>query len=170
MSALFYGSGSNHFKIEPVPKIRFLCSYIIKIVFQLCSAQCTVMRFDHFCPMQLYGSCDFQLWIDFESNFIFPSHLGREMKTAFDIFLPFQHDWYRSVNFRSNFCYHLDQNMNEIIFQILPYNLKWVSRDIIFSYLRHFRSFWQKSKHNIVRFLVQMRTRKFASEIYWPLR
>ena len=80
-------------KLNQYKKFAFyVCSYIIKIVFQLCSAQCTVMRFDHFCPMQLYGSCDFQLWIDFESNFIFPSHLGREMKTAFDIFLPFQHD------------------------------------------------------------------------------
>ena len=27
----------------------------------------------------------------------------------------------------------------------------------------------QKSKTNFVRFLVQMRTRKFAYEIYWPL-
>ena len=28
----------------------------------------------------------------------------------------------------------------------------------------------QKSKNNFVRFLVQMRTRKFASEIYSPLQ
>ena len=39
-----------------------------------------------------------------------------------------------------------------------------------FFYLTHFRSLRQKSKNNFVRFLVQMRTRKFASEIYWPLQ
>ena len=36
-------------------------------------------------------------------------------------------------------------------------------------WLSYFRSLWQKSKNNFVRFLVQMRTRKFAFEIYWPL-
>ena len=35
--------------------------------------------------------------------------------------------------------------------------------------LTHFRSLGQKSKNNFVWFLVQMRTRKFAFEIYWPL-
>ena len=35
--------------------------------------------------------------------------------------------------------------------------------------MTHFRSLGQKSKNNFVRFLVQMRTRKFAFEIYWPL-
>ena len=35
--------------------------------------------------------------------------------------------------------------------------------------MNHFRSLGQKLKHNFVRFLVQMRTRKFAFEIYWPL-
>ena len=40
----------------------------------------------------------------------------------------------------------------------------------LFNKQRHyFRSLMQKSKNNKVRFLVQMRTRKFASEIYWPL-
>ena len=34
----------------------------------------------------------------------------------------------------------------------------------------HFRSLGQKSKNNFVRFLVQMRTRKFAFDIYWPLQ
>ena len=33
----------------------------------------------------------------------------------------------------------------------------------------HFLSLGQKSKNNFVSFLVQMRTRKFASEIYWSL-
>ena len=36
-------------------------------------------------------------------------------------------------------------------------------------YLAHFRSLGQKSKNNFVGFLVQMRTRNFAFEIYWPL-
>ena len=37
-------------KLNQYQKFAFyVCSYIIKIVFQLCSAQCTVMRFDHFC-------------------------------------------------------------------------------------------------------------------------
>ena len=41
---------------------------------------------------------------------------------------------------------------------------------IIIFYLTHFRSLGQKSKNNFVRvFLVQMSTRKFAFEIYWPL-
>ena len=35
--------------------------------------------------------------------------------------------------------------------------------------LIHFKRLGQKSKNNFVRFLVQMRTRKFAFEIYWPL-
>ena len=39
----------------------------------------------------------------------------------------------------------------------------------IFFYLTYFRSLGQKSKNNFVLFLVQVRTRKFASEIYWPL-
>ena len=38
-----------------------------------------------------------------------------------------------------------------------------------FFYLNHFRTLGQKSKNNFVCLLVQMRTRKFASEIYWPL-
>ena len=38
-----------------------------------------------------------------------------------------------------------------------------------FLYLTHFRASGQKSKNDFVRFLVQMRTRKFAFEIYWPL-
>ena len=37
-----------------------------------------------------------------------------------------------------------------------------------FIYLTHFRSLRQKSKSNFVRVLVQMRTRKFASEIHRP--
>ena len=36
-------------------------------------------------------------------------------------------------------------------------------------YLTHFRSLGQKSKNNFVRFWVQMRTRKIAFEIFWPL-
>ena len=36
-------------------------------------------------------------------------------------------------------------------------------------YLIHCKSLGQTSKNNFVRFLVQTRTRKFASEIYWPL-
>ena len=39
----------------------------------------------------------------------------------------------------------------------------------LFSHLTHFRSLGQKSKKKIVRFLIQMRIRKFAFEIYWPL-
>ena len=35
--------------------------------------------------------------------------------------------------------------------------------------MAHFRSLWQKSKNNFVPFLVQMRTRKFAFEVSWPL-
>ena len=35
--------------------------------------------------------------------------------------------------------------------------------------MTHFTSLGQKSKNNLVQVLVQMRTRKFASEIYWPL-
>ena len=38
-----------------------------------------------------------------------------------------------------------------------------------FFYLTHFRSLRQKSKNNFVRFLVQMRLRKFAFEIHWTL-
>ena len=38
-----------------------------------------------------------------------------------------------------------------------------------FFHLIHFRSLGQKSKNNFVQFLVQMRTRKFAFETYWPL-
>ena len=33
-------------------------------------------------------------------------------------------------------------------------------------YLKYFRSLGQKSKNDFINFLVQMRTRKFASEIY----
>ena len=36
-------------------------------------------------------------------------------------------------------------------------------------YLTHFRSLGQESKNNFILFRVQMRTRKFASEIYWLL-
>ena len=39
----------------------------------------------------------------------------------------------------------------------------------LFIWAVYFRSLGQKSKNNFVRFLVQMRTRKFAFEIYWPL-
>ena len=35
--------------------------------------------------------------------------------------------------------------------------------------MTHFRSLGQKSKNKIVWFLGQMRARKFASKIYWPL-
>ena len=38
-----------------------------------------------------------------------------------------------------------------------------------FFYLTHFKTLGQKSKNNFVLFLVQMRTRKFAFEINWPL-
>ena len=40
----------------------------------------------------------------------------------------------------------------------------------LFSYLPRFRSLGQKSKNNFIWFLEEMRTRKFASEIYWPLK
>ena len=39
----------------------------------------------------------------------------------------------------------------------------------LISLFDRFRSFEQKSKNNFVHSLGQMRTRKFASEIYWPL-
>ena len=39
----------------------------------------------------------------------------------------------------------------------------------LFCYLTHLRSLGRKSKNNFIRLLAQMRTRKFASEIYWPL-
>ena len=45
------------------------------------------------------------------------------------------------------------------LFSILKVNQK----------VAHFRSLVQKSKNNFVQFLVQMRTRKFAFEINWPL-
>ena len=51
----------------------------------------------------------------------------------------------------------------------LYYQLGGIQYNIFF-YLTHFRSLGQKSKNNFVRFLVQMRTRKFASEIYSPLQ
>ena len=35
--------------------------------------------------------------------------------------------------------------------------------------MTYFRHLGQKSKNNFIHFLVQMRTSKFASEIYWPL-
>ena len=38
-----------------------------------------------------------------------------------------------------------------------------------FFYLNHFRTLGQKSKNNFVWFFEEMRARKFASEIYWPL-
>ena len=39
----------------------------------------------------------------------------------------------------------------------------------LFFDLTHSRSLGQKSKNNFVCFLGQMRTWKFASEIYWPI-
>ena len=83
--------------------------------------------------------------------------------------------WFLSIftlkvsKFRKQFiCSHLNQRTNEIVFWFLPLPLimgqikKW----------RHFicfRSLGQKSKNNFIRFLVQMRTTKSSSEIYWPV-
>ena len=43
--------------------------------------------------------------------------------------------------------------------------IKWLH----FFDLTHFRSLGQKSKNNFIPFLAQMRTRKFAFDIKWPL-
>ena len=41
---------------------------------------------------------------------------------------------------------------------------------ILFLICTYFREVGQKYKNIFVRFLVQMKTLKFASEIYWPLK
>ena len=43
------------------------------------------------------------------------------------------------------------------------------SIEALIFHLTHFRSLGQVSKNNFVRFLVQIRTRKFVSEIYVPI-
>ena len=56
------------------------------------------------------------------------------------------------------------------IIPVVPFTTeKSFIRSQRFLYLTHFRASGQKSKNDFVRFLVQMRTRKFAFEIYWPL-
>ena len=53
-----------------------------------------------------------------------------------------------------------------LLYQIPPNNM---IKCLHFFDLTHFRGKGRIQKNNFVRFLVQMRTRKFASEIYWPL-
>ena len=81
-------------KLNQYQKFAFYAHTLLKSFFSS-AMQCSVHRdaFWPFLSMQFYGSYDFQMWVNFESNFLFPSHLGREIKIAFEIFLPFQHDW-----------------------------------------------------------------------------
>ena len=51
----------------------------------------------------------------------------------------------------------------------IKYPLNIIIKWLHFFDLTHFRSLGQKSKNNFFQFLVQMRTRHFAFEIYWPL-
>ena len=70
-------------------------------------------------------------------------------------FLPY---YLRSINFKSIFsCSHLNQKANEIIW-FLPQG-NWSNE----------KRLGQNSKNNFIRFLVLMRTKRFASELYWPL-
>ena len=79
--------------------------------------------------------------------------------------LLFLFEWKHKRNYFLNFA--LASKMSQIkkwrhfIILIRGYLIQ-CNRDIIFFYLTHFRSFGQKSKHIIVQFLVQMRTRKFV--------
>ena len=49
------------------------------------------------------------------------------------------------------------------------YVLKYIKEAFIYFHSTHFWYLGQKSKNNFIQFLEEMKTRKFASKIYWPL-